>query len=331
MAPTRPLTPTTTASPTQSADGSSPYNATVIGIERLHDALMILRVRPDVELAPFRAGQYTALGLLSSEPRCDVDGPAEPTGRPRLIKRAYSICSPILDERGAPIAPAASTSWEFYVARVDRLEDDPAMLTPRLFALEVGARLFMGTRAKGKYTLEGVGPDDDVYLFGTGTGEAPHNAMVAELETHRLEGTYRGRIVHAICARRHIDLAYLETHRRLEAIDPNYRYLTLTTREPENRDPDHPGYVGRHYLQEYVASGRLEEAIGRPIDPSRSHAFLCGNPAMIGRPTRNAEGAWSFPEPTGLTGILQSRGFRPDLPKWDDPSGPPNLHLEAYW
>ena len=124
-----------------------------------------------------------------------------------------------------------------------------------------GARLFVGNRATGNYTLGPVRSGDQVVMLATGTGEAPHNAMIAELLARRHEG----RILAASCVRYHSDLAYLETHRRLESQFANYRYLTLTTREPENLDPEAPGFLGKMYLQQYVESGRFErDAKPRP-------------------------------------------------------------------
>src|SRR5690606_8327700 len=132
-----------------------------------------------------------------------------------------------------------------------------------------------------------------VVLAATGTGEAPHNAMAAEL----LGTGHRGRIVVVTTARMRKDLAYLPTHRRLEAQFANYRYLALTTREPENIDPQAPGYCGKRYLQDYFASGALEQDAGITLDPRSTHVYLCGNPQMIGAPRGKEGDEYLYPEP----------------------------------
>jgi ferredoxin--NADP+ reductase len=208
------------------------------------------------------------------------------------------------------------------VVLVRQGEEHPPGLTPRLFALEPGNRLFVGPKATGHYTLDGVRPDDNVVLVATGTGEAPHNAMVA----HLLSMGHRGQIVTVTCVRQRRDFGYAAIHRQLERIHANYRYLTITTREPENLDDSHPNFVGKRYLQEYFESGDFERDSGVRLDPSRTHIFLCGNPDMIGAARRDAHGVLGFPNPVGMIEILSRRGFHPD-----EKSHPGNIHYEKYW
>ena len=52
------------------------YNAVVIEIRFVHDALMILKIRADGEVSAFERGQYTTLGLRASEPRIELTIPA---------------------------------------------------------------------------------------------------------------------------------------------------------------------------------------------------------------------------------------------------------------
>jgi ferredoxin--NADP+ reductase len=204
---------------------------------------------------------------------------------------------------------------------VRKAEKHAPALTPRLFALAPGDRLFLGPHAHGQYTLDSVREGDNVVFVATGTGEAPHNAMTADL----LSRGHRGRIVSVICVRNERDLAYLPTHLRLEQVCSNYRYLTLTTREPCNLDPTRRDYVGKCYLQDYFAKGRFEETSDLRLDPACTHVFLCGNPAMIGAP-QHAHALRFYPRPTGMFEILEGRGFR-----LDEPHHRGNIHLEKYW
>jgi ferredoxin--NADP+ reductase len=300
------------------------YNAQIVDRLDVHDELTILRVSPDDGTTGFAPGQYSVMGLGNWEPRvpgCQEEHLEEKNAR-RILKRAYSFSCSVLDEGGRLRRPDEFPYFEFYVVLVRRGDEHPPGLTPRLFALGPGDRLFVGPKATGHYTLESVCPDDDVILVATGTGEAPHNAMVS----HLLSSGHRGRIVAVTCVRQRRDLGYAEIHRRLERIHANYRYLTLTTREPENLDHAHRVFVGKRYMQEYFESGDFERDSGIQLDPERSRIFLCGNPAMIGAPRHDANGSPCFPSPVGMIEILARRGFRPD-----EKHQPGNIHYEKYW
>src|SRR5262249_55277258 len=136
-----------------------------------------------------------------------------------------------------------------------------------------------------------------VLFLATGTGEAPHNYMLWEL----LRRGHKGKMLSACCVRYRRDLAYLKTHHVLMERHPNYKYLALTTREPDT--------VGNKvYIQELISSGQLEQHIGEALDPAGTHVFLCGNPKMIGVPVKNREtGARCYPEPLGVIEVLEKR------------------------
>ncbi len=291
------------------------YNATVSYLYKPHDELMILRVKPDFPIPPFKPGQYTTLGLGYWEPRVPEAQPEELTDDQlrKVVRRAYSISSSIWSN-GELIRPEEEDYLEFYIVLVKRANGRPPALTPRLFRLREGDRLVCGPKITGHYTLEGVQPDDRVLFLATGTGEAPHNKMILEL----VRGGHRGPIGSAVCVRYRRDLAYLDAHRRLEQYRPNYRYITLTTRDPEVRQ--------KKYIQDILRSGELEEQLGWELDPACTHVFLCGNPAMIGPPKKDEQGKLVFPQPTGAVELLVRRGFKIHHPK-----DPGNIHFETYW
>ena len=290
---------------------SQHYNATVVARRDCHADLMVIQVRPDEDLPAWEPGQYTVLGLGYWEPRvqdCQVES-LTTKQRQQLIKRAYSISSPIVR--------VSETEWEFYIALL-RKADDPPALTPRLFQLNEGDRLFCGLHPHGRYTLESVAADDDIFFASTGTGEAPHNAMLSQL---LVDPQRRGRIVNVTCVRRRDDLGYLAVHRRLEEQYDQYQYVALTTREPENLDPEHPNFVGKRYLQQYVASGDLHRETGLDVSQGHVHAFLCGSPDMIGAGDRNQP-----PTEDGMIATLQALGLTVD-----HPHEPGRIHFERYW
>jgi len=298
------------------------YNATVLRLLKVHPDLMVMRVRPDFPRPPHKPGQYTALGLGFWEPRfpgCDEEvlGPGDET---KLARRSYSISCSLLDRRGE-LLDISQTDWlEFYIVLVRESEKEkPPALTPRLFMLREGDRLFVGEKIAGNYTLDPVRPDDAVVFLATGTGEAPHNYMLWEL----LRRGHRGRILSACCVRYAQDLAYRSTHEELMRRYPRYTYLALTTREPDVLTK------GKVYIQDLITSGQLEEVLGQKLVPERVHVFLCGNPKMIGVPEKNREtGERVYPKPTGVIELLEGRGFRSDQPQLKIKG---NVHYEEYW
>ncbi len=50
----------------------------------------------------------------------------------------------------------------------------------------------------------------------------------------------------------------------------NYHYYAMSTRDPENLDPNHPKYVGKQYVQQLFTSGRMAELAGSSLDPQSS-------------------------------------------------------------
>lgn len=299
------------------------YNASLLTVIEPHADLRILRAVPDAGVPAVRPGQFISLGLGYWEPR--VSGADEEQldelHLHRLAKRAYSISCSIVDESGRPKRVSEFPYLEFYVALVRHAAKRPPALTPRLFSLQKEDRLFVEPHASGHYSLAGLLPDQDAFFFATGTGEAPHNAMIAEL----LEQGHRGRIVSAVSVRFRQDAAYRLVHEQLAKRYANYRYVVLTTREPENIDPRRPDYVGKRHLQQLVGSGELERTAGVSLDPVRSHVFLCGSPAMIGV-GHAAAGHASQIVSGSMLDLLTERGFTPD-----QPHAAGNVHFERYW
>jgi len=279
------------------------YNATVIQRVEIAPGLIILRVRPDELPFRFQAGQYTVLGLRRSAPRVpqaeaeegedsrrhgsggEASGlRADPE---RMIRRAYSIAS----------SSHAHEYIEFYVTLVSSGE-----LSPRLFALRVRDRLYLGTKATGVFTLDRVPPGLHAVLVATGTGLAPYMSMLrTELECG---GPRRFVVLHG--ARFSWDLGYRAELSALARHCPNLIYLPVISRPKE--DPSWSGWSG--YLQDLLLSPMVEERAGFLLRPEHAHVFLCGNPAMI----------------EAAKPLLIGRGFVPDRRKEVG-----SLHVEEYW
>lgn len=290
------------------------YNATIVSFEQRHSDLWVLRVRPDHGDTSHIPGQYASLGLGYWEDRVDnfVD-PGIDDKWSKLIRRSYSISHPMFEASGY-LAPPDTEELEFYIVLVQSDENHIAALTPRLGKLQVGDRIYLGPKVAGRYTLSAVtNPEMAVVFFATGTGEAPHNSMITEL----LRKGHTGPIVSTVTVRNWRDLGYLETNRRLEERFPNFYYLPMPTRESD---------VPKRYLQDLISDGDIEARLGGPFDPTNTHTFLCGNPAMIGLPEDGEDGSVTFPEPTGVIELLTERGFTIDRR-----NQPGNIHFEEYW
>jgi ferredoxin--NADP+ reductase len=291
------------------------YNATITHIREHNPDLWVMRVKPDEPIEPFLAGQYTTLALGYWEPRAD-EANENFTGeqREKLARRSYSVSSSVITESG-DLVEEHPDEVEFYIVKVKPGEEEIPALTPRIFLKGVGDRIFMGRKFTGHYTLEGVEPTDNIVFLSTGTGEAPQNKMLAELLRH----DHQGKILNAICVRYQVDLAYTEQQAVLEDRYPTYRYLSLTTREPENLD-------NKVYIQDLITSGRVEGELGAPLDPANTHVYLCGNPAMIGLPKWDDDGSMTFPDEVGVCQLLHERGFTIDHRRERG-----NVHYEEYW
>ena len=296
------------------------YNATIAEMRMATDGLMIVRVAYDLGRPHIKPGQYLVLGLGNWEPRVDRILAVEPDREPKLVKRAYSVSCPLFEDDQI-VGVNDGDLQEFCIRLVDRVSDRPAMLTPRLFCLKPGDRLYIGERPHGTYTLDPVTDSDTVALLASGTGEAPHNAMLAEL----LSRGHTGQIVCATCVRYESDLAYRSAHRELEERFSNYRYVPLTTREAWNTDAEHPDFRGRLHLQDWITSEATRREFGE-WDRDGTHFYLCGSPAMIGLPSKNDEGEDMFPEPIGMAEVLTEMGF-----ELDRPGRPGRIHVEKYW
>ncbi|MBI5691948.1 MAG: ferredoxin--NADP reductase [Verrucomicrobia bacterium] len=266
----------------------SPYNATVVGREAINPLLLILRVRPDSGEYGFTPGQFAVLGLLGREPRVAEAAPEETVSEPdKLIRRAYSIASSSVERAYV----------EFYLTLVTT-----GGLTPRLFALAHGSRVFLGPKASGLFTLDRVAPGKAVILIATGTGLAPYVSM---LRTMLIADTTRKFVVlHG--SRCSWDLGYRGELESLARLRPNFTYIPSITR-PE-QDPHFSGRTGR--IQKLLEQGVVEQLAGVKLDPAEADVFLCGNPDMIDQ----------------IKGLLLARGYTPDHGKQ---SG--TLHVEEYW
>ena len=267
---------------------SPDYNAVLTGREEINAQLLVMRVQADAALFDFKPGQVAVLGLMGFETRVPEADDEEPPSEPdKMIRRLYSIASSSVEKR----------YLEFYVNLITS-----GQLTPRLFALRYGHRLYLGRKAGGMFTLDRVAPGKAVLLIATGTGLAPYMSM---LRTMLVTDTSRHYVVlHG--ARYSWDLGYRAELESLARLRPNLTYIPSIARPDE--DPHFRGHTGR--IQNLLSKGIVETLSGIQLDPAQVEVFLCGNPEMIQM----------------VKEILVSSGFKPDQ---DKETG--TIHAEEYW
>lgn len=272
---------------------SETYNATLIQRVDLTPALAVVKIRPDSgEVPPFQAGQFCTLGLPAPQPPetgtvHPPEGPGSHRDRPRLIRRAYSIASP----------PRWRDHLELYIVLVQE-----GRLTPRLWTIEQGGRLYLDLKIRGDFTLDPVPPEADIVTISTGTGIAPFMSMVREYQ-----GQHRWRrfvLIHGV--REAADLGYREEIQSLMHQDPTVKYIPVVSRPAD--DPSWHGLRGR--VQVALDPCVYEQHVGAPLSPAHCQVMLCGNPEMI----------------QAVQTELSQRGF---VTAGKDRPG--NLHYERYW
>ncbi|MDA0745904.1 MAG: ferredoxin--NADP reductase [bacterium] len=265
-------------------------NAVVTQKIEVTPELIILQVTPEGwELPAFEAGQFAVLGLPGSAPRSTWSDPEDETPEPdKLIRRAYSIAS----------SSVAREFMEFYITVVRS-----GALTPRLFALEMGDRVWLGPKMTGMFTLEQVPEEAHLLLVATGTGLAPYMSM---LRTH-LSSQSRRRFAVLHGARHSWDLGYRSELTTMQQLCPNFTYLSLISR-PAREPVAWSGITG--YVQDLWTGGHLDRAWGFHPTAGDTHVFLCGNPQMC----------------EDMLSLLEQEGFKEQTRKQDGV-----VHVERYW
>ena len=265
-------------------------NAIVTQKIEVAPGLMVIRVVPDGwELPEFAPGQFAVLGLPPEADRstqADLeDAPVKPG---RLIRRAYSIAS----------SSKALKYLEFYITLIHS-----GALSPRLFNLQPGGRVWLGPKITGAFTLDLAPTDKGVILVATGTGLAPYMSMLrSELASSE------GRQFAVLLGARHSwDLGYHAELVTMEQLSPDFTYLPIISRPAEEPVP----WTGRAgYVLDLWRSRELDTQWGARPTAENSRIFLCGNPAMI----------------DDMVGLLASDGFTENTRQ-----APGSIYVERYW
>lgn len=262
-------------------------NCIVTNIIQVSPIMKIFRVKPsNWDLPEYKAGQFVALGLHGSASKCaEATDEFKEQESGKLIKRAYSIAS-----------SSSQEYVEFYITLVHS-----GSLTPRLFDLKIGDKIWMGKKAVGMFTIDEIDPEQNVVLVATGTGVAPYMSM---LRSNALSRKGKVMVVHG--ASNSWDLGYSSELELLQTMFPNFSYYPTITM-PEKEPSGWSGDV--RFIQDIWEDKIVEKKWGFKPTPDNTHIFLCGNPNMT----------------NSMTEALEKDGFKEHKKKV-----PGEIHVEKF-
>jgi ferredoxin--NADP+ reductase len=227
--------------------------------------LWIVRVRPEERIS-FSPGQYVTVGLPRSE---------------KMVERPYSVASSPREQE-----------LEFFVELVPE-----GALTPRLYEVPVGGRVYLRRAAKGRFLYDNASGRRHQFMVATVTGVAPYVSMLRDLAARASEGQRRPhQIVLLQAASVSSELGYRE---ELETYAWTYEWFEyVPTISRAWLDPAWSGERGR---AEDVTRKYLD---GFGFTAEHATAYLCGNPHMI----------------ENVKGVLRRAGFPKE-----------SIREEVYW
>ena len=254
-------------------------NSIITNVIKVSPMMRIIRVKPiGWDLPEYKSGQFVIIGLPPKVERYALSTDEYKKDKSgQMIKRAYSIAS-----------SSTQDYVEFYVTVVHS-----GSLTPRIFSLDIGDKIWMDKKATGMFTLDQVDNDMNIILIATGTGIAPYMSMLRANALHR-----KGKIMIIHGAANSWDLGYQSELELLDVMMPNFTYYPTIT----NPDLEAAEWSGdTRYIEEIWKSDTVSDKIGIKPTPEDSHIFLCGNPFMVD----------SMIEETGKSGFSEYNKHNP--------------------
>ena len=210
----------------------------VVENRHINDYLTSLII--DAPFKPFEAGQFVRVGLPDND---DV------------LARPYSL-----------VNTADEPYLEIYLNIV---EEGP--LSPRLFELQAGDKVFVSNNPSGFLTLSEIPPCRHLWMIAAGTGIGPFLAILKSDEVwQRFE-----KVILCYSVSMAIELAYQDLIQQLLARHgEQFIYVPIVTREA------HAGALGAR-VTTLMQDGTLEKHTGLLINEEDSHVMMCGSANMI--------------------------------------------------
>jgi len=263
-------------------------NSTV-EIFRSNNNASIFRVYPDFLIRKYTPGQYGSLGLLSKDGN-------------KLIKRAYSISSPIIDINSKNLIDQRHVKYlEFYINRVyPKNKKTKERLTPKLFALKDGDRLFCGEKIVGHYIFDLKRKWDNILLISSHTGESPNNSIVNQL----LLANNKINICNINCGSElRWESLYSDEHQLIKKKYNNYKFINFINNSMFYEELT-------KFIKEFCElNSKATKKVGFKFDKNNLLVMLCGDPFMIGAPIK--KGAWEYSYPKyGLVKIFKKYSLK---------------------
>jgi len=280
------------------------YNSTVKIYKSSYDAV-IIRVYPDFPCRHYLPGQYGSLGLISDKGN-------------KLVKRAFSISSSIINSDSKNLINQKDLNYyEFYINRISKNQKGREQITPKIFRLKDGDRIFCGQKIVGHYTYEYESEKHwkNIILIGTHTGESPNNSIVNYLLLNKLNIN--------IC---NINVgpdgwisSYKIKHDILEKLYSNYRFIQFVDNSNNYK------ILNQYFFDLINNDNDATDKTGFNLEFNSTLIMLCGDPKMIGAPIK--KGGWDYEYPDyGLINTLIKNGF---TIKTRFKGG--NINYESYW
>ena len=262
---------------------------------------IVLRVYPDYPIRKYLPGQYGSLGLTSDKGE-------------KLVKRAYSIsCSMIDLKTGVLTQPDENQYLEFYINRVELYKPKREQITPKIFNLKNGDRIFCGEKIIGHYTISNNLKWDNILLISTHTGESPNNSIVNYL----IRSNSKVNICN-INVGNNWESIYRNEHELLQKLFKNYKFLQFIDQSTNYTEL-------LKFIDKVLYDGiESERKLGFKMN-EKTLIMLCGDPLMIGAPIK--KGGWEYEYPDfGLVNL-----FKSNLYEITTRFKKGNIVYESYW